>query len=115
MPPLAVGLHHPHVRLLLKVAVEPPARLRPSNLVVWFRITECTRKMVVDVLGPKLLLAMGCVKLDEKICVHLPYVGEQTANKLPNFTQPMTSNNFGPSNVCMFNCMYLKMAPQCPL
>ena len=31
-------------------------------------------------LGPKLLLAMGCVKLSEKLCVHLPSVGEQTAN-----------------------------------
>ena len=33
-----------------------------------------------QVLGPKLLLAMGCVKLGEKNCVHLPSVGEQTAN-----------------------------------
>ena len=49
------------------------------------------------VLGPKLLLAMGCVKLGEKICVHLPSVGEQTANQLPNFAQPLVSNNFGPS------------------
>ena len=32
------------------------------------------------VLGPKLLLAMGCVKLGEKNCVHLPAVGEQNAN-----------------------------------
>ena len=32
------------------------------------------------ILGPKLLLAMGCVKLSEKFCVHLPSVGEQTAN-----------------------------------
>ena len=32
------------------------------------------------VLGPKLLVAMGCVKLGEQICVHLPSVGEQTAN-----------------------------------
>ena len=31
-------------------------------------------------LGPKLLLVMGCVKLGEKNCVHLPSVGEQTAN-----------------------------------
>ena len=31
-------------------------------------------------LGPKLLLPMGCVKLGEKNCVHLPSVGEQTAN-----------------------------------
>ena len=35
---------------------------------------------VICVLGPKLLLAMGCVKLGEKNCVHLPSVGEQTAN-----------------------------------
>ena len=33
-----------------------------------------------DVLGPKLLLVMGCVKLGEKNCIHLPSVGEQTAN-----------------------------------
>ena len=30
--------------------------------------------------GPKLLLFMNCVKLGEKNCVHLPSVGEQTAN-----------------------------------
>ena len=55
------------------------------------------------VLGPKLLLDTGCVKLGEKNCVHLPSVGEQTANELPNFTQPIASNNFGPSThrVCM--------------
>ena len=34
----------------------------------------------VKILGPKLLLPMGCVKLGEKNCVHLPSVGEQTAN-----------------------------------
>ena len=33
-----------------------------------------------SILGPKLLLVMGCVKLGEKNCVHLPSVGEQTAN-----------------------------------
>ena len=32
-----------------------------------------------ELLGPKLLLPMGCVKLGEKKCVHLPSVGEQTA------------------------------------
>ena len=32
------------------------------------------------VLGPKLLLLMGCVKLGERIYVHLPSVGEQTVN-----------------------------------
>ena len=32
------------------------------------------------ILGPKLLLPMGCVKLGEKNCVNLPSVGEQTAN-----------------------------------
>ena len=31
-------------------------------------------------LGPKLLLAIGCVKLGEKNCVQLPSVGEQSAN-----------------------------------
>ena len=30
-----------------------------------------------EILGPKLLLVMGCVKLGEKNCVHLPSVGEQ--------------------------------------
>ena len=32
------------------------------------------------ILGPKLLLVMGCVKLGEKNCVQLPSVGEQNAN-----------------------------------
>ena len=32
------------------------------------------------VLGPKLLLPMGYVKLGEKNCVHMPSVGEQIAN-----------------------------------
>ena len=32
------------------------------------------------ILGPKLLLPMGCVKLGDKYCVHLPSVGEQSAN-----------------------------------
>ena len=41
--------------------------------------TGSARK-VHRILGPKLLLPMGCVKLDEKNCVHLPSVGEQTAN-----------------------------------
>ena len=31
-------------------------------------------------LGPKLLLVMGCVKLGEKNFVQLPFVGEQNAN-----------------------------------
>ena len=35
---------------------------------------------IKGVLGPKLLLAMGCVKVSEKNCLHLPSVGEQTAN-----------------------------------
>ena len=35
---------------------------------------------MMHVLGPKLLLPMGCVKLGEENCVHLPFVGEQTAN-----------------------------------
>ena len=32
------------------------------------------------VLGPKLLFAMGCMKLGEKNCFQLPSVGEKTAN-----------------------------------
>ena len=35
---------------------------------------------IQQVLGPKLLLPMGCVKLGKKNCVHLPFVGEKTAN-----------------------------------
>ena len=38
---------------------------------------ERNNQMVSGILGPKLLLVMGCVKLGEKNCVHLP---EQTAN-----------------------------------
>ena len=48
-------------------------------------------------IGPKLLLPMGCMKLGEKNCVHLASIGEQTANYLLNFTQPMGSNISGPS------------------
>ena len=33
-----------------------------------------------SVLGPKLLLVMGGVKLGEKNCVQLPSVGEKNAN-----------------------------------
>ena len=33
-----------------------------------------------EMLGPKLLLPMGWVKLGEKNCVHLPSVGEQNAS-----------------------------------
>ena len=39
-----------------------------------------SRRNNVKVLGPKLLLFMGCVKLGERNCVHLPLVGEQNAN-----------------------------------
>ena len=51
---------------------------------------------------------MGCVKLSEKNRVHLPTVGEQTANKLPNFTQPMGSNNFGPSILPLLSLSFTK-------
>ena len=37
------------------------------------------------VLGPKLLLPMGCVKLGEKNCVHLPSVGEQNCKLITQF------------------------------
>ena len=60
------------------------------------------------ILGQKLLLPMCCVKLGEKNCIHLPSVGEQTANKLPNFTQPMGSNDFGPSTFRSFIAGYGK-------
>ena len=33
-----------------------------------------------NLLGPKLLLVMGCVKLGEKNCVQQPSVAEQNAN-----------------------------------
>ena len=36
--------------------------------------------MIHKVLGPKLLLVVGCVKLGEKNCVQLISVGEQNAN-----------------------------------
>ena len=36
------------------------------------------KQRATSLLGPKLLLSMGCVKLSEKICVHLPSVYEQT-------------------------------------
>ena len=39
-----------------------------------------TVQIALSILGPKLLLSMGCVKLGEKNCVYLPSVGEQTAN-----------------------------------
>ena len=32
------------------------------------------------ILGPKLLIAIGCVKLSENNCVQLPSVGERNAN-----------------------------------
>ena len=38
-------------------------------------------------LGPKLLLPMGCVKLGEKNCVHLPSVGEK-----PQINYPISRN-----------------------
>ena len=37
----------------------------------------------LHILGPKLLLPMGCVKLGEKNCIHLPSVGEQTGINYP--------------------------------
>ena len=40
----------------------------------------------LSLLGPKLLLLMGCVKLGEKNCVHLPFMGEQTTNYEGGFT-----------------------------
>ena len=64
------------------------------------------KKCSTNVLGPKLLLVMGCVKLGEKNCVQLPSAGEKNANYLRNFTQPIVSNNFGPS-------IYRKGAKEC--
>ena len=57
----------------------------------------CCLCSMATLCGPKLLLAMGCVKLGKKNCGHLPSVSGQNANKLANFTQPIASNNFGPS------------------
>ena len=44
-----------------------------SKLIIGYELLDL-------ILGPKLLLDMGCVKLGEQICVYLPSVGEQTAN-----------------------------------
>ena len=46
------------------------------------RIPALPHKVMVffTLLGQKLLLVMGCVKLGEKNCVQLSSVGEQNAN-----------------------------------
>ena len=43
-------------------------------------VTVQFRQNHSSILGPKLLLAMDCVKMSEKNCIHLPSVGKQTAN-----------------------------------
>ena len=43
-------------------------------------LTERGSRRALHLLGPKLLIVMGCVKLGEKNCVQLPSVGEQNAN-----------------------------------
>ena len=45
-----------------------------------YLVNKSHQMHVTNILGQKLLLPMGCVKLGEKNCVHLPSVGEQTAN-----------------------------------
>ena len=45
---------------------------RMSNVLLLYLVNQ--------LLGPKLLLPSGCVKLGGKNCVHLPSVGERTAN-----------------------------------
>ena len=51
-----------------------------NQVGVEYDLIKYLSKIQGCVLGPKLFLAMGCVKLGEKNCVHLPSVGEQTAN-----------------------------------
>ena len=66
--------------LVARQPMQPPAgkilSLAPSSIAKRGRKEES----VVVILGPKLLLPMGCVKLGKKNCVDLPSVGEQTAN-----------------------------------
>ena len=58
---------------------------------------------------------MGCVTLGERNCVHLPSVGEQTANQLPNFTQPMGSNNSWPSTGDQISQHFLDVINDVPM
>ena len=50
-----------------------------QELCIIYSVLHCD-VLLHNVLGPKLLLPMGCGKLGEKNCVHLPSVGEQNAN-----------------------------------
>ena len=74
-----------------------PVSRNPWEVIILGPEESGVGSKMVRLLGPKLLLPMGCLQLGDKICVHLPSVGEQTANQLSNFTQPMGSNYFGPS------------------
>ena len=70
--------------LLLSLPLKETGIFLPASSPSLFpdRAVACCAKEKRNeaLLGPKLLLAMGCVKLSEKNCVHLPSVGEQTAN-----------------------------------
>ena len=55
-------------------------RLFRLSLSAWKEGGEVLECLVYYILGPKLLLVMGCVKLGEKNCVQLPSMGEQNAN-----------------------------------
>ena len=56
------------------------SNLNQNKPVDPFLDSSPTQNQASLVLGPKLLLATGCVKLGGKNCVHLPSVGEQNAN-----------------------------------
>ena len=55
----------------------------------------------LTVLGREILLPMGCVKLGNKFAGCSPTEGRQTQFFSPSLTQPIASNNFGPSR-CLF-------------
>ena len=63
------------------------------------RVREKRKDSAADesVLGPKLLLVMGCVKLGNQFAVCSLTEGKRKQIFLPSFTQPMGSNNFRPS------------------
>ena len=62
-----------------RVIVELLCIRRPTNITDRARHAD-EAEAEEELLGPKLLLVMGCVKLGEKNCVHLISVGEQNAN-----------------------------------
>ena len=57
-----------------------PLECFPGHEKTMLERSDFLLDIALDLLGPKLLLPMGCVKLGAKNCVHLPSMGEQTAN-----------------------------------